>query len=150
DVVGDDGDDAVRENPDALQRLARAGGEDGRRLRINADALTHVAQHAHRQGDQRTGGVVLTVEAPRLFRREDQLAAQHAFDAHALRQGQRVWLAVGPQRPDLRAEGVQRTAEQHRLDRPRLVAEHDRRDAIAAVALLAAIDLGRVFQRVTA
>ncbi|MNS88163.1 hypothetical protein D3C72_1221270 [compost metagenome] len=59
-------------------------------------------------------------------------------------------LAVGAERPDLRAEGVQRAAEQHGLDRAGLVAEDHGRDAIAAVGLLAAIDLGGVGQRVAA
>ncbi|MNQ78590.1 hypothetical protein D3C85_935070 [compost metagenome] len=152
DVVGDDGDDAVGEDGDVLQRLARAGREDDRRRAVRGDRrhADRRLQRCKRQGHQRAGLVVDAAQGPVLFRREDQTPGHDAFDGDAFRQGQLVRLAVGAERPDLRAEGVQRAAEQHGLDRAGLVAEDHGRDAIAAVGLLAAIDLGGVGQRVAA
>ncbi|MNJ40241.1 hypothetical protein D3C77_351310 [compost metagenome] len=147
DIVGDHRHHAVLEHAHALQRLARPRREEGRG---GGGVITRFVQCGQRQGQQRTGDVGLAAEGPGLVGREDQLAVHHAFDADPLGQGQLVGLAVGAKRPGLGAEGVQRAAEQHRLDRPGLVAQHHGGDAVAAVALLAAIDLGRLRQGLAA
>ena len=115
------------------------GGPGAGRGRVRSGQPVEIGRH-ERAGRQ---------SGPGLIQAEEQAVAHRTVDADPRRQVQLHGPTVDPS-PGFGPEGVERTVEQHRLDPSVLVAIDARADAIAAVALIAAVDLGRLRQRLAA